>query len=94
MQLGAWPDPPVYTARDLDRLAAASREVDCVVVTHKDAVKLAGSLPPIGVPVLVAHLGLVWRAGGELLPRRLAGLLTGYSGPAMYSLPHADHITA
>jgi tetraacyldisaccharide 4'-kinase len=93
VRLATWPDHHAFGARDLDRLAVSSRGADAIVVTHKDAVKLA-RLPRIGAPVLVAHLGLVWRAGGELLPCRMAGLLTGYSGPAMYSLPHADRITA
>jgi tetraacyldisaccharide 4'-kinase len=94
VRLASWPDHHAFGARDLARLLALGRDAKYVVVTHKDAVKLAGRWPRGGPAALTAHLTVTWHAGGDLLPRRIAGLLTGYSGPAMYSTPHADRTTA
>jgi tetraacyldisaccharide 4'-kinase len=94
VRLAAWPDHAPFRARDLARLLALSRDVDCVVMTHKDAVKLAGRWPRGGPAALTAHLALEWQVGGDLLPRRIADLLTGDSPPAMYSASDADRRTA
>jgi tetraacyldisaccharide 4'-kinase len=90
VRLAAWPDHAAFRARDLAHLHAMSREADCVVVTHKDAVKLAGRWPRGGPAVLTAHVALEWQGGGDLLAGRIADLLTGDSLPAMYSASDAD----
>ncbi len=85
VQLVSQPDHSTFGAHDLARLVALGRAADYVVVTHKDAVKLADRWPSGGPTVLTAHLAVEWLAGGDLVARRITGLLTGYSGPAMYS---------
>jgi tetraacyldisaccharide 4'-kinase len=94
VRLAAWPDHAAFRARDLARLVAMRRDADYVVMTHKDAVKLAGRWPRGGPTALTAHLALEWQAGADRLPRRIAALLTGDSPPAMYSASHADRRTA
>ena len=94
VRLVAHRDHGTYGGRDLARLVALGRTADYVVVTHKDAVKLTGRWPRGGPVALTAHLAVLWRGGGDILPRRIGALLTGYPRPAMYSAPHADRTTA
>ena len=58
-----WPDHHPYGARDVRRLLGAAREVDYVVVTAKDAVKLRRWWPPEGPEPLVADLEVGWERG-------------------------------
>jgi tetraacyldisaccharide 4'-kinase len=80
-QLGArvqpalWRDHHRFRPADLCALLSAARDVDYVVVTHKDAVKLRAVWPPFAPAALVAHLDVVWEAGGELVRRLLNDLL-------------------
>ncbi len=59
----AWRDHHPYGARDLRRLLGAAREVDYVVVTAKDAVKLRRWWPPQVPEPLVADVEVVWERG-------------------------------
>jgi tetraacyldisaccharide 4'-kinase len=85
VQLLAWPDHHVFTKRDLRALLAAGRRVNYVVVTHKDAVKLADHWPQRRPPALIAHMSLAWEQNGALLGHRISDLLTSHYRPVMYS---------
>lgn len=70
------PDHHRYTAADVRRLLSAAADVDYVVMTHKDAVKLRRLWPVSAPPALVAHLELTWEWGGDLVSSWISDLLT------------------
>lgn len=80
----SFPDHHHYTQRDARSLLSAAAEVDYVVTTHKDAVKLRGLWTPAGPEVLVAHLEPRWESGGDLVASGISDLLTGHYAPGMY----------
>lgn len=81
-QLGAqvrpavWPDHHAFRPADVRGLLSAFRDVDYVVVTHKDAVKLRALWPPAAPAALVAHLAVEWEGGADLVQRNISDLLT------------------
>ncbi len=80
----SYPDHHRYTATDARRLLSAAAEVDYVVTTHKDAVKLRGLWPGSRPPVMVAHLEPRWERGVELVASLINDLLTRHYTPGMY----------
>jgi tetraacyldisaccharide 4'-kinase len=71
-----WRDHHAYRRADVERLLSAARDVDYVVVTHKDAVKLRTMWPWAGPVALVGHLAVSWEAGSEVVARSVSDLLT------------------
>jgi tetraacyldisaccharide 4'-kinase len=71
-----WPDHHGFRPADVDALLSAAADVDYVVVTHKDAVKLRTLWPPNGRTPLVAHLDVAWQGGGESVQHLLSDLFT------------------
>lgn len=69
----ALPDHYAWPARAVDRLLHSVSEVDYVVVTAKDAVKLASRWPSTAVEPLVAGLRLTWERGEAIVHTALAG---------------------
>jgi tetraacyldisaccharide 4'-kinase len=90
-QLGArvqpalWRDHHRFRPADVQGLLSDARDVDYVVVTHKDAVKLRGMWPAAAPVALLAHLGVVWEAGVELVARHISDLLTTHYRPGRWS---------
>lgn len=81
VQPATWPDHHDFRDQDLAWLAGASRKVDYLVVTEKDAVKLRGRWPASVPEPLVASLDLVWEAGeGEIVAALDALLPLGPNG--------------
>ncbi|MBI2073492.1 MAG: tetraacyldisaccharide 4'-kinase [Gemmatimonadetes bacterium] len=78
------PDHHRYAATDVGRLLSVARDVDYVVMTHKDAVKLRGLWFASRPTVLVAHLEPTWELGGDLVVSRINDLLTRHYTPGMY----------
>lgn len=76
VRLVTWPDHHAYTSADARRLLSAAADVDYVVMTHKDAVKLRRFWPASAPAALVAHLELAWELGGDLVSSRIGDLLT------------------
>ncbi len=76
VQLVAYQDHHPYGPRDLERLvrAAGGGEVDYVVITEKDAVKLRDRWPADVREPLVAVLELTWERNGDAIERALDGL--------------------
>jgi len=76
IRLLPWPDHHPYRSADVARLGALAHAVDYVVLTEKDAVKLAPHWPHGGPAPLVAELGLSWDVGlgtvEDLLSRLMA----------------------
>ncbi len=73
-----------YTDADVRRLLHAARELDYVVVTQKDAVKLQDRWPDGAPEPLVAMLDLAWEHGRvevELALDAAAAELTGFLAP-------------
>jgi len=65
VDLLAFPDHHGFDDRDLMRLRGAARNVDYVVVTEKDAVKLRRLWPETAAEPLVACLEVIWEFGRE-----------------------------
>jgi tetraacyldisaccharide 4'-kinase len=84
VSLVTYPDHHAYTESDIGRLVSAAANVDYVVTTHKDAVKLRGGWPAGGPPILVAHLEPQWEAGGGLVASLINDLLTRHYTLGMY----------
>ena len=63
VQLLPFPDHHWYGERDILRLRHAARDVDYVVVTEKDAVKLRHLWPATAPEPLVAQLDVIWERG-------------------------------
>ncbi len=63
----AWPDHHRYRSQDVRRMVVAARDVDAVIITEKDAVKLRHLWPAGGPQPLVARLDVIWSDGGRLL---------------------------
>lgn len=76
VRLATWPDHHAYTSADVRRLLSAAADVDYVVMTHKDAVKLRRLWPASAPTALVAHLELEWELGGDLVFGWISDLLT------------------
>ena len=74
VQLFAYQDHHPYPERDFRRLVQAAAEVDYVVVTEKDAVKLRHRWPPHVREPLVAVLAVQWEWNGEAVEGALAAL--------------------
>jgi tetraacyldisaccharide 4'-kinase len=90
VQLAVWRDHHAFRSADVHALLSAAADVDYVVVTHKDAVKLRAVWPPWAPAALVAHLDVVWEGGGELVRRQLRDVLTrGYTAGAA-TFPQTD----
>lgn len=71
VRLAAWEDHHPFGETDVTVLLQLAHQVDYVVVTEKDAVKL-GALWPVGAPEpLVAELGLRWERGRVFVERAL-----------------------
>jgi len=76
VRLAAWRDHHRFRPADVHTLlSAAAADVDYVVVTHKDAVKLRVLWPPSAPVVLVAHLNVEWERGTGLWEHQLKDLL-------------------
>lgn len=84
VRAASYPDHHHYTSTDVRRLLSRAAEVDYVVTTHKDAVKLRPRWPGCGPRVLVAHLELYWEAGRDLVTGLINDLLTRHYPPGMY----------
>ena len=74
VQLLAYQDHHPYPERDVQGLVQAAAEVDYVVVTEKDAVKLRHRWPAHAPEPLVAVLTVAWEWNGEAVERALAAL--------------------
>lgn len=75
VQLAAYQDHHAYDARDVARLVRAAAEVDYVVVTEKDAVKLRARWPADAPEPLVAELDVHWERNEAAVVRALDTLL-------------------
>lgn len=75
VELAAWPDHHPFGPRDVEWLLEATRRVDYVVVTEKDAVKLAPQWPGGAVQPLVAQLTVSWDRGRLEFERALDAAL-------------------
>ncbi len=84
VRLATWRDHHAYAAADVRGILSTTADVDYVVVTHKDAVKLRGLWPHPAPGPLVAHLEVEWERGGEVVADRISDLLTGHYAPGMY----------
>jgi len=71
VDLLAFPDHHGFDDRDLMRLRGAARNVDYVVVTEKDAVKLHRGWPDTIAEPLVAFLEVIWEFGQETVETAL-----------------------
>ena len=78
------PDHHRYAAPDVERLLSGAAEVDYVIMTHKDAVKLRGLWSASQPTALVAHLEPTWESGGDLVVSRINDLLTRHYTHGMY----------
>lgn len=76
VRLRAWRDHHHYRPADVRAVLSAGREVDYVVVTAKDAVKLRRLWPANGPELLVAELRLGWESGGDLMDEALSNVAT------------------
>ena len=65
VQAATWRDHHEYRDSDIAWLAKASRKSDYLIVTGKDAVKLAARWPASVPEPLVARLDLVWEEGHD-----------------------------
>lgn len=84
VRLVAQRDHHTYTAAEVGGLLSTAGDVDYVVVTHKDAVKLRRLWPGSAPGALVAHLALEWDRGLELVRGQISDLLTSYYAPSIY----------
>jgi len=75
VQLAAYQDHHAYDARDVARLVRAAAQVDYVVVTEKDAVKLRPRWPADAPEPLVAELDVHWERNEAAVVRALDTLL-------------------
>lgn len=75
VNLMAWRDHHAYQARDLERIRAKARHFDYVVVTAKDAGKLARHWRGGEPEILVARQEVCWERGLGELQRRLDAVL-------------------
>lgn len=76
VQAALWRDHHAFRPADVRGLLSDARDVDYVVVTHKDAVKLRALWPPATPAALVAHLDVAWEGGVNLLADHISDLLT------------------
>ncbi len=76
VQLLPFPDHHWFGERDLHRLRAAALEVDYVVVTEKDAVKLRHMWPHATPEPLVSRLDVIWERGRTALEAALDAAVT------------------
>jgi len=72
VQVHQWRDGPAFRDADLAWLAHASRRADLVVVTERDALRLADRWPAAAREPLVAEQGLAWEAGEADVQRAIA----------------------
>lgn len=72
VQVHQWRDGPEFRDADLAWLAHASRRADVVVVTERDALRLADRWPAAAREPLVAEQGLAWEAGEADVQRAIA----------------------
>ncbi len=82
VRLLAWRDHHRFGPAEIRRIVRLQREVDYVVITAKDAVKLRGLWPPDEPEPLVAELGLFWRSGRSAV-ERLLDTAVRHSGPGL-----------
>lgn len=75
VELWGYPDHHAYAPRDVARLVGATGEVEHVVVTEKDAVKLRTSWPADAPEPLVAVLDVEWELNGDVLEAALTALV-------------------
>lgn len=76
VQAATWPDHHEFDDTDVAWLARARRKADQLVITEKDAVKLADRWPASVPEPLVAVLAVEWEAGEAELRERLGGLVS------------------
>lgn len=76
VRLRAWRDHQHYRPADVRAVLSAGLEVDYVVVTAKDAVKLRRLWPAEAPEPLVAGLTLCWESGGDLISECLNSVTT------------------
>lgn len=84
VRMMTWRDHHEYAATDMRRLLSAAADVDYVVTTHKDAVKLRRLWPAEGPGAFVAHVSVEWEAGTALVPMMISDLLTRHYTSGMY----------
>ena len=75
VQLAAFPDHHAYTAADVAGLVQSARDVDYLIVTEKDAVKLRHLWPRDAKEPLVAVLTVEWEENGAAVTQALDALL-------------------
>jgi tetraacyldisaccharide 4'-kinase len=75
VQLVAYQDHHPFPPEDVDRLAQLAKDVDYVVVTEKDAVKLRNRWPANAPEPLVAALAPRWELNGAAVERLLEGIV-------------------
>jgi len=71
VRLLPFPDHHWYGERDVHRLRHAARNVDYVVVTEKDAVKLRHLWPDTAPEPLVSQLDVIWERGRRVVETAL-----------------------
>jgi tetraacyldisaccharide 4'-kinase len=76
VQAATWRDHHDFRDQDVAWLARASRKVDYVVLTAKDAVKLRDRWPASIPEPLVAELTVEWEAGQAEIEALLDGLVS------------------
>jgi len=76
VQVATWPDHHEFDDADIAWLARARRKADHLVVTEKDAVKLADRWPASVPEPLVAILAVEWEAGETAFRQRLGALVS------------------
>lgn len=76
VQVAIWKDHHDFLDEDVAWLARATRKVDHVVLTEKDAVKLRDRWPASIPEPLVAELDLTWEEGEDGIVERLDALVT------------------
>lgn len=77
VDLLAFRDHYPYQGSDVTRLLEVAREVDYVVVTEKDAAKLARRWPDRNREPLVAMLSVVWEQGARQVAAALDAVVEG-----------------
>jgi tetraacyldisaccharide 4'-kinase len=79
VRLLPFPDHHWYGERDIHRLRHAARNVDYVVVTEKDAVKLRHLWPDTVPEPLVSQLDVMWERGQHVVETALDTAVTDVS---------------
>jgi tetraacyldisaccharide 4'-kinase len=86
VQPAIWPDHHAFRDEDLAWLAKAARKSDHVIVTRKDAVKLADRWPASVPEPLVAAQDVVWEEGRDDIVRALEAVVAPLEPPTLTAL--------